>query len=132
MSDNPAKRAVVVAWGDRHALPVDCEDQFVIEAFTTSQCHSLARAIHRLTGWQLCVMGRVEGPVAEAGDHVVCRMPDGRLVDIEGAWDQNDRWKHMRAVTPVSESTVRRLGWDGQNIRAAMPFARQVVEKVTR
>ena len=119
--------------GFTRILPIDLDDKRVIDTFTTGQCHSLARAIHQLTDWPLCVMGYAKGgSIADAVYHVVCRAPDGRLVDVYGAWNQGEQWKNMAFVKLVSESTVRRLGWDVQDIRAAMPFAKRIVEKITK
>ncbi len=45
-----------------------------------SHCHSFALAIHRLTSWPL--VGKVTNGEIE---HVLCQMPDGRLLDAEVA-----------------------------------------------
>jgi hypothetical protein len=127
-------------WGDRNRLPVDPDDPEVQYTFSNGQCHSLALALHRLTGWPLRVLCRRYGSepsddllAARSGIHVVVEDPTGRFVDIDGPWNPkapaNWAWEHTIPV-PVSSRAVRRLGWDRIDSRAALPFARAVLQNM--
>lgn len=62
------------------------------------------------------------------GAHVVCQRPDGKYVDIHGAWTHEERWGIWKHVIPVTEQEVKKIGWDSQNVRNAMCYARRVVK----
>ena len=137
ISTTAEKTQRVQFWGRYRNLPVDPAVAHVRTVFTQGQCHSFARALHRLTGWPLYVLGRPDPDkqrtsASELGDHVVCRHPDGRFVDIEGAWSPGEKWKGCSVEMPRSERTVQRLCWDKQDVWAAMPFARKILEEVLK
>lgn len=57
-----------------------------VKAFTDGDCWELARQIHLVSGYTLVTLGSEE----EASDwyHAAVRLPDGRIVDIEGVWEE--------------------------------------------
>lgn len=59
----------------------------VEHVFSNGQCHALALAIHEATGWQMVALDFWQ----DIPNHVLVRMPDGRLLDIAGT-DVEDRW----------------------------------------
>lgn len=64
------------------------------EVFTLKWCHVLADSLHERTGWPVVVVG--DGPSGRVGwVHAGVRMPDGRILDVEGAhhpWEWLDEW----------------------------------------
>lgn len=137
---------LVGCWAGTFELTPGVIDHHAEIVFTQGQCHSFARALHELTGWQLavgCYSGErwthPGGPVIVTrpipkhdGDHVVCITPDGQIADVYGLTDRESfmrRWGFAELVE-VAESTVKRLGWYRQNIRAARPFAAAVLTRI--
>ena len=116
-------------WGSTLVLPDDISDKEVVHCFTRGQCHSFARALHKLTGWQLAVLCHYPGAVNVQGDHVVCITPDNKLADITGVYEFGTKWLNLKTLVKVKPSTVQKLGWDQQDIRAAMPYARNFLER---
>lgn len=116
-------------WGSTLILPDDISNEGVVHCFTRGQCHSFARALHKLTGWQLAVLCHHKGSVSRTGDHVVCITPDNKLADITGVWEQGTKWLSLNVLVKVKPSTVQKLGWDQQDIRAAMPYARNFLKR---
>lgn len=132
-------------WGRNRRLPVRPSDEEVRYTFSTGQCHSLALALHTLTGWPLFVLCDpcYDGDdCPEAPEHVACRQPDGdgahvvvkdpsgRFVDIAGSWwpDEPLNWSWDGLVpVPVTEDEVLDLGWDQIDAMAALPFAEAVL-----
>jgi len=121
-------------WGNKEHLFKDITHRKTIQCFTQGQCHSLARAIHKLTGWQLAAMCHSESCGTATADHVVCIHPSGDYVDIHGRWKPGTHFAFLKYVVPVSDDEVRqfkrRYNWDSQNVRNAMPFAREVLRKI--
>lgn len=60
-----------------------------VKAFTDGDCWELARQIHLASGYTIVTVGAHE----DASDwyHAGNRLPDGRIVDIEGIW-QEPEW----------------------------------------
>lgn len=69
-----------------------------IERFTEGDCHYLARALHRRTGWSMAAFSCGGEPDL----HAFVLTPDGRVLDVQGACT-----KH-----------VMRTRWGGKGIRA--------------
>lgn len=67
-----------------------------VERFTEGDCHILARAIHRRTGWTFCTFLYDGCPDA----HAFVQRPDGLYVDVEGVVNETSllaKWgKHMK------------------------------------
>jgi hypothetical protein len=55
-------------------------------AFGAGQCHGLALALHRRTGWPMVAVHRADGTCI----HITVRRPDGLLVDVTGAHTRED------------------------------------------
>lgn len=80
-------------WGDWAPTALD------IERFTAGDCHYLARAIHKLTGWPMAAFSATYG---EPDLHAFVSLPDGRVLDVQGACSLHDmrkRWSTTRAKT---------------------------------
>lgn len=64
-----------------------------IERFTCGDCGILARAISRITGWDIhSFIAKDHGWYTASGDpmgHAFVIMPDGRVLDIEGAHEKH-------------------------------------------
>jgi hypothetical protein len=63
--------------------------------FTNGHCHSLALAIHRLTGWAICgadyATDDFEG-YEHVPNHVFIQRPDGEYLDVTGVFDPGEQW----------------------------------------
>jgi hypothetical protein len=82
-------------------VPSGEDEDELVEFYTCGQCWYLALALHRMSGWEILVVGQTleagqfasDGRFLEDGRdlqsldvvHVVCRHPSGLLLDIEGA-----------------------------------------------
>jgi len=97
-----------------------------------SHCHSFALALHRLTDWPL--VAKVTNGELE---HVLCQMPDGRLLDAEVAT------KYPEELFDVSSDSGFRLlppgfefpakdGWLKSVEDVLIPFAHTRLEEVTQ
>lgn len=90
--------------------------------FTCGDCHYLARAIHKRTGWQI---GAFSWPVVENSDrytwnpggpdyHAFAIMPDGRVLDVEGVKTQEElkeRWRvEAGIIKPFEWKDVKVFG----------------------
>ena len=56
-------------------------DQRAWLAFIYGQCHGLALAVHRRTGWPLVAVVDHDGVC----EHICVRRPDGQIIDVTGA-----------------------------------------------
>lgn len=92
-------------------------------------CHSFALAVHRLTNWPL--VGKIAHGEIE---HVFCQMPDGRLVDAEGAKcpeELFDLSTDLRLqVLPSGFEFLAKDGWLKSVEDVLIPFARTRLEEV--
>jgi hypothetical protein len=99
------------------------------QAFTRGQCHALALALHRLTGWQLYGLYRPhELRRGTTPSHTVVRTPDGEYIDINGnnALEEWRKYYHEAEPKAVTEAQVLAFEEDDYckpDIKAAMPFA---------
>lgn len=65
----------------------------VQEAFTFGDCWHLAQTINRLSGYPVVTV-QWEEPHRSLWCHAANRLPDGRIVDIEGIWEEEEwLWK---------------------------------------
>lgn len=80
-----------------------------VTRFTEGDCHLLARAIHRHTGWTFCTFEYKGSPDA----HAFVQRPDGLYVDVEGVvdedallnkWGSNCKIKRWHDFTTFSEN----------------------------
>lgn len=113
-------------------------DEWAEIAFTRGNCHTLAREVSRLTGWATVRIGAAEctghGLLTHTRldddlctcqvDHVAAIAPNGELVDITGAWQEQEaaeRWpvwatKTRPTIAPIATSVLDELaggahGW---------------------
>jgi hypothetical protein len=103
-------------------------------AFTRGQCHSLALALHRMTGWELYgLYSEYDWTRKQAGrestpSHVVVRSPEGKYIDITGD-DALEGWHQWWPdATPHSVTEAEVLGFSDidyikPDITAATPYA---------
>lgn len=99
-------------------------------AFTRGQCHALALALHRLTGWELYGLydSDYDFECGETPAHVVVRMPNGDYLDIEGN-NALENWRESwpnsvpYAVTEAQVLDFENIDYCAPAIDAAMPFA---------
>jgi hypothetical protein len=122
----------ITRWGFQEKLVEDIKHPDVIRCFTYGQCTSLARAIHEITKWQMILLADTPcnalWEMTAYGVHVVCQRPDGRFVDIAGAWEPNNpEWQRWNHHIPITERQVKNIGWDRQDIRAARFFVNLVM-----
>lgn len=107
---------------------IDAEAKY---AFTRGHCHSLALALHKITGWPLVGLFPEFNPYIPT--HIVVRSPRG-LLDIEGLGADLE-WVGRRACNAVdmTEASVARLYAEPDcylepEIDVAMPFAQRLLE----
>ena len=98
-------------------------------AFTRGQCHSLALAMHRLTGWELYGLYK-PNELRRGGtpSHTVVRSPDGEYIDIGGNTALEEWREYYPDAKPVAVTEAQVLGFEHidyvkPNIKAAMPYA---------
>jgi hypothetical protein len=66
-----------------------------IDAFTQGDCWALAIELSFMTGWPCVCIGTTDAYAGDEWAHVMVRMPDGMLLDIEGRHDReqvNETW----------------------------------------
>lgn len=100
------------------------------KVFTQGQCHALALAVHELTGYQLVgLYSYYEDPEYNTPAHVVVRMPNGSLLDIEGPGCES-RWPND-AIEVTKEDVLEFQNRDylEPNLEAARPFARTLCKR---
>lgn len=90
----------------------------VVEAFTEGDCWRLALAIERVYGYEMVFYGN-KGELDNTWCHALNRLPDGRMVDING-WQTMDslydEYGTMITGEPVVDVEVdRKLALYGQN-----------------
>lgn len=81
-----------------------------IERFTCGDCHIFARAMNRCTGWELQTFYNGSEP----DGHAFVVTPDGRRVDIEGAWTpsaHDKAWDGKGTAAPCRYSILKEYGW---------------------
>jgi hypothetical protein len=99
------------------------------EAFTTGQCHALALALHQATGWDLLAAG-VAGRAECCPAHWAVRVPDGRVLDIEGVHGYREftgEWGSVRPVTVDRWREAHHCCYLPANLQAAKFFVRPVL-----
>ena len=133
-------------WSRREWVPLNPDDPRTRYSFVSGQCHSFAFAMHKLTHWPLFLLcdksaddkfvddsGLIDGnPVSWS--HVVVLAPDGRFVDVDGAWRlEEGKWYDLVPLcTGTIENTldIIRHSCDYINVRAAVPFAKIVLNRL--
>lgn len=104
-----------------------------MRAFHAGQCHSLALAIHALTGWAIYgIVGK--GDTEKSPAHIVVRNPRNKgFIDI-GGYGAITRWRKRHGQIAIillkPEDIYKFDSYLIPNIKAAMPFARKVLEGI--
>ena len=121
-------------WGMKDAIEVN--DAGVIDdnakrAFMRGQCHALAIAIHRLTG--ALIVGICDSYDEEdSPGHCVVALNNGDYLDIngEGAFKKwSERYPCCKSVELKEEQAYKLRDYTEPIVKAAMPFARTLVEQ---
>jgi hypothetical protein len=93
-------------------------------------CHSFALAVHGLTNWPM--VGRIAHGEIE---HVLCQMPDGMLVDAEGATKCPEELFDLSSdpgfqVLPPGFEFLAKNGWLKSIEDVLVPFAQTRLQEV--
>ena len=94
---------------DRPLWPAD---RLTRQSYLYGQCHALALALHRRSGWPLygCDWYQPPGASKQIPDHVFIRMPDGRGLDISGPHRRGQHPEGCRPDwRPLSQEELERL-----------------------
>ncbi|MFF3734062.1 hypothetical protein ACFYXM_28090 [Streptomyces sp. NPDC002476] len=131
------------AFGQSFAVTPGRIDVAALEAFTSGQCHALARAVSDATGWPMALIIDDEcaydpdtcgdddiatGLCACQLQHVIVIRPDGQHVDITGAHAPGavPGWEGLRAV-PVTDDLWQHITDSPDWREPAMDVARTFV-----
>ena len=101
-------------------------------AFHSGQCHALALAINKLTGWPIKGVGDDDSDTADSPAHCLVYVPAlRRYLDIDGLSTKPPRgWRVLNRR--VTERAVNKFRYYLEpNVRAAKPFAKVLVQQVT-
>lgn len=136
---------IVDGWIDVTAGVVDGDATF---AYTTGQCHALAFALWERTGWPLVAVGlarclhdfddacirRPLGGVCPCQiEHLCVQHPDGRLVDIDGAWGREgfeSGTTKLAFTDTVAQDLVVNSEWRTPNLPVARAFVEPVLAQL--
>ena len=121
----------VYRWNRPEWVPVDPSDRRTKHTFSAGQCHSLAFALNKLTGWPLVLLSQDEDDPRQ-WEHCVVQAPDGRFVDIDGAWELGESsWDDLSPIEigtcPKDVLYYIRGSMDEVNVPKALPFAKAVL-----
>lgn len=87
----------------RFQLPADVQ-----EAFTYGDCWHLAKTINRLTGYPV-VTAQWQELQGSGWCHAANRLPDGRILDIEGVWLEEEWLWKWQAKNPATDMELEQL-----------------------
>lgn len=82
----------------------------VIEAFTFGDCWHLARTLTTLTGYPVVAFHHFDFG-KDLWAHAANRLPDGRIVDIEGIWSEKDWIEQWSEVVDADFETAYARDW---------------------
>jgi hypothetical protein len=104
-----------------------------VRAYKNGQCHSLALAIHFLTGWPIYGIADESNSPADPG-HVVVKNPkNGGFVDIEG-YGALGRWRKKWGPVTIHYLTTKQVEtldtYLKPQLKKALPFARKILTKI--
>lgn len=117
-------------FGDEWKIKRHLDDARRSGVFTNGHCHSLAFALHKLTGWDLIAAGTHEECEPR---HIAVQSPTGRIFDVNGFSDLFEfeqkygkvkRYKNLvylrRKLNPFYRTA---------QTRTAMPYAKMLLEE---
>ena len=130
----------VDSWWGRRTLVIDDQGFGVIDSeaeivFTRGQCHALALALHKLTGWPIKGASYYRCSSWESPSHCLVYWRERRVyVDIEGAKKHPciERTKLVVSHRRLSPKRVKYgLNWYKEpDLAAAMPFAKAILKQI--
>jgi hypothetical protein len=105
-------------------------DDRALLAFTGSQCHGLALAMHRRTAWPMVAVDNSGGECI----HICVRDAENRLVDVTGAHTDDEMARQSKgAIRQVSETFIHDLesrhGWVPADIDGCEWFVDAVLNR---
>jgi len=59
-------------------------------AFVSGDCGYLALALSKETGWNLVGLSHPDAAAEDYWYHLAVQMPDGKILDINGAWTEDE------------------------------------------
>lgn len=119
-----------------YQITLKSEQKRIEFVFTRGHCHSLALALHKLTGWPL--VGLFDGNAPKGcASHVCVLTPENKVLDIGGA-DADHRWEYFCNVEKITEARIKEWedmreleghGYTRRNVEGAIPFAKRVLRQ---
>lgn len=104
-------------------------------AFASGQCHAFALAMHSLTNWPIYgIVGKDDTENSPA--HIVVKNPkNGGYLDIKG-YGAVTKWRKthgkVKVISLKPEQIYKFDGYLLPDIKAAMPFAKRLLENLFR
>ena len=135
------QRVVLESWDQwsepmTNSLKAGVIDRDATRVFLSGQCHSLALALHRLTGWQIVGLYGWDDEFPLTPGHVVVRDEQGEYVDVEGRGALTRYEKRIARGLKRDKVQVRDIepeeydmleGYFAAQPDLAMPFAKTVL-----
>ena len=110
-----------------------------LNAFANGDCGYLALALNEITGWDVVIITPIEAVATDFWYHMGVLMPDGRILDIKGAWDRDvffDLWDSENYEVDIYD---RDIEWATKSVQKRPPkypdydpsfYARQILQKI--
>jgi hypothetical protein len=102
-------------WGD---VPITLDSR-AVAVFTEGNCGALAYAVNFLTGWQIIISNK----------HAANRTPAGQVLDITGCQTLKSFEYNWGKSRVVSRNSKQLLDYGVNEWRAALPFAKLLLQK---
>lgn len=91
-------------WGRRVKCVPGLLDDACIEAFCYGYCHVMALELHERTGWPLIAVWYKSD--TDLPGHIAVQHPDGWIVDVQGAYDEDPEGLEIKEMQPIDESDI--------------------------
>ena len=110
-----------------------------LAAFSTGDCGYLALALHEETGWDVVTISPVEAAETDFWYHAGAVMPDGRILDIKGAWSEDEFYDLWDSETYEVGIFPRDIEWASRSVRLravkypdfdAAVYAREILDRI--
>jgi hypothetical protein len=103
-------------------------DANACEVYSFGQCHALALALHQETSYPIVACLSEEGNP----DHYAVQLPDGRILDIEGAKEAEEVLEYGETLKPYTskelERDVEKYQLNSPNLEVARSFVEPLLE----
>ena len=103
-----------------------------VSRFCNGECGALAEAIERRTGWPIYLVYRS----AYSPEHAVVQIPDGRFLDIQGLFMEDDlleEWRAHKIEEMTTSFAEEDLFWhDEDDVVRAGRHAQFLLKRVER